>query len=82
MKPQHILVPASLLLFAADPASALTPMWNPLYSAAVEGSTSNIVPVKHSWFYKCNKYHGVHDRQRCYEMHGLNSNGKRVKSGL
>jgi len=46
MKPQHILVPASLLLFAADPASALTPMWNPLYSAAVEGSTSNIVPVK------------------------------------
>jgi hypothetical protein len=76
------LVPAiaALALFAAYPASAVTPAWN----AGVEESTSNIVPAKMSkWFYKCNtNFEDNAARQRCYQMHGLNSKGRRVKSGL
>jgi hypothetical protein len=71
---------ASLALFAANPASALTPVGK----AGVEASASNIVPAKMSkWFYKCNtNFQAPHALQRCYQMHGLNSNGRRVKSGL
>jgi hypothetical protein len=71
---------ASLALFAAYPASALTPVWN----AGVENSTSNIVPARMSkWFYKCNtNFEDNHARQRCYQMHGLNSQGHHVKSGM
>jgi hypothetical protein len=82
MNTRHILLPAiaALALFAANPASALTPAWR----AGVEESTSNLVPVAKygHWYYQCNKYFGHHDLQRCYQMHGLNSQGQRVKGGM
>jgi hypothetical protein len=80
MKAYRILIPASLILLAASPASALTPAWN----AGVAGSTSIVAPIAKygKWYYACNKYFGSHDLQRCYEMHGLNDKGQRMKSGL
>ena len=82
MNVRGILFPAiaSLALFAANPASALTPAW----TSGVEKSTNNIVPAKMGkWFYKCNtNFDDNAARQRCYQMHGLNSQGKRVKSGM
>jgi hypothetical protein len=86
MKIHHTLIPAiaSLTLFVANPAAALTPAWTTPPGAGVEGSTGNIVPAKMSkWFYKCNtNFDDNHARQRCYQMHGLNSNGRHVKSGM
>jgi hypothetical protein len=83
MKAHHILVPALLVFFAPNAASALTSAWNAARGSAVEESTGNIVEVKYSkWFYKCNNMHGSHGRQRCYQEHGLNYQGKRVKSGM
>jgi hypothetical protein len=82
MNMPRILLPAiaSLVLLAANPASALTPAW----SSGVEDATSNIVPAKMSkWFYKCNtNFDDNAARQRCYQMHGLNSQGHHVKSGM
>jgi len=71
MKTHHILVPAiaSLTLLVANPASALTPR-NAIPGATIEGSRVKILPVK--WIYHCRKYRNYHERQRCYEEHGLN----------
>jgi hypothetical protein len=83
MKAHHILVTASLMLLAPNAASALTPAWKAPQGAAVEASEGNVVEVKVSkWFYKCNNMRGSHSRQRCYQMHGLNYKGQRVKSRL
>jgi hypothetical protein len=83
MKAHHILIPALLFLFAPNAASALTPAWKAPQSSTVEGSRGNIVEVKYSkWFYHCNNMTSSHGRQRCYQKHGLNYQGKRVKSGL
>jgi hypothetical protein len=85
MNPHRMFIPAiaSLVLFAANPASALTPVWNPSQGAGVEESTGNIVPAKLShWAYQCRKYFSEDNLQKCYQMHGLNSDGQRVKSGL
>jgi hypothetical protein len=87
MKMHHTLVPAiaSLTLLVANPASALTPAWTAPQIAGVEGSTGNIVLAKKmsKWFYKCNNNAGdMAAIQRCYQMHGLNSNGHKVKSGM
>jgi len=82
MNRHWILIPAvaSLALFVANPASALTPAWN----AGVAESTGILVPVAKygHWYYQCKKYFGRHDLQRCFEMHGLNSQGQRVKGGM
>jgi hypothetical protein len=83
MKTRHMLIPALLGLLAPIAASALTPAWNTPRGPAVEESRSNVVEVKYSkWFYHCNNMTSSHGRQRCYQKHGLNYQGKRVKSGM
>jgi hypothetical protein len=85
MKMCHVLIPAiaSLTLFAANSASALTPASNATSGARVEEPTGIIMLAKTTkWTYRCKTYEDMHARQRCYEKHGLNSNGRLVKSRL
>jgi len=63
---------ALLALFAANPASALTPASNVAVGAGVEEPAGGIViKAMSAARYHCRTYRSRHARQRCYQMHGL-----------
>jgi hypothetical protein len=63
---------ALLALFAASPASALTPASNLPVSAGVEESGGGIViKAMSADRYHCRTYRSRHAQARCYQKHGL-----------
>jgi hypothetical protein len=68
----HIIIPAiaSLALFAANPASALTQTANPLQGATLAEPTDGIVFAVSKDGYDCRAYANRWARLRCDEING------------